>query len=479
MAPEQAEAGKAEIDARTDLYALGATLHALLTGRPPLDGAGYSLLKKILTEQPRGPRAAEADVPRELDALVLRLLAKDPTARPASALEVAAELDVIRASARSARPRTLVAALASVALLGVAVVAGVLALRRREPAEPPAAVATPAAPARPLAPSPAPSPSPSPSRNALEPKLRWRGKVAGSAPSCVFSREGKFLVTGTGQGRLVVWGADQMGTDARETSSIKPYKTAAWCLATTPDRRRVVSGTKAGHLFVWDLEKLTAGESEEASKLGALGLMEQPIDAVAVSPQGDHVAVETLGGVFQLALSPEGTLTARGLGLTPLPIHQNGGDAIAFLTDSRIVSAARDSTELATFDLATDRVARTVKARAVCRGLVSFAKGHKFLAGLWDPGLAEVWDDERAKPIATLETEAPVRAVAVSADERFAYTGDLESHVRVWSTSTWTRVTDFKVPDKVASLAASPEGYALGVGTEGGDVEVWDLIEKK
>jgi eukaryotic-like serine/threonine-protein kinase len=86
MSPEQANG--ASLDARSDLYSLGATAYFLLTGRAPF--AGGSVLDVLLAHrrQPVPPLAAPAPVPADLGAVVHRCLAKDPAARPASADEL-------------------------------------------------------------------------------------------------------------------------------------------------------------------------------------------------------------------------------------------------------------------------------------------------------------------------------------------------------------------------------------------------------
>jgi serine/threonine-protein kinase len=86
MAPEQIRGGR--IDARTDLYALGMTLYCMLTGAPAFEGDNIAtLVHQHLDAAPMSlrERAPSAAIPAWLDALVLRLLAKEPDARPASA----------------------------------------------------------------------------------------------------------------------------------------------------------------------------------------------------------------------------------------------------------------------------------------------------------------------------------------------------------------------------------------------------------
>jgi hypothetical protein len=93
MAPEQATGGV--LDGRADLYALGATLFELLTGRVPF--ADGDPLPQHQTAPPPDPRTHDAAIPADLAALVLELLAKDPNARPASAEVVLARIRAIAA----------------------------------------------------------------------------------------------------------------------------------------------------------------------------------------------------------------------------------------------------------------------------------------------------------------------------------------------------------------------------------------------
>jgi serine/threonine protein kinase len=95
MSPEQIEGNTAAIGPLTDIYALGAILYEALTGRPPFwDGSmpPHALYQRILTQGPTPPSQLQSAVPRELDAICLRCLQKDPRRRYASALELAEDL---------------------------------------------------------------------------------------------------------------------------------------------------------------------------------------------------------------------------------------------------------------------------------------------------------------------------------------------------------------------------------------------------
>jgi serine/threonine-protein kinase len=100
MAPEQAAGGP--VDARTDLYALGCLLHAMLTGSPPFSGDNpMRVLWQQVHEPPPPASSRRAGIPAGLDAVVTQLLAKHPADRPNGAAEVRTRLAGLTADAAS------------------------------------------------------------------------------------------------------------------------------------------------------------------------------------------------------------------------------------------------------------------------------------------------------------------------------------------------------------------------------------------
>jgi len=87
MPPEQALGG--EVTPVSDLYSLVAMLYELVTGRPPFVGdESVAIITQHLNTPPVAPSWHVPDLPAGLEALILRLLEKDPTKRPSSASEV-------------------------------------------------------------------------------------------------------------------------------------------------------------------------------------------------------------------------------------------------------------------------------------------------------------------------------------------------------------------------------------------------------
>src|SRR5205823_1432265 len=103
MSPEQAMGQEA--DERSDLYSLGATLYELVTGRPPFVGQdAVAIITQLLNTPPVAPSWHNPDLPPALEALILRLLEKDPARRPQRAGDVQQALAALAADASAPAP---------------------------------------------------------------------------------------------------------------------------------------------------------------------------------------------------------------------------------------------------------------------------------------------------------------------------------------------------------------------------------------
>jgi serine/threonine-protein kinase len=106
MSPEQAAGRASQVDHRSDIYSAGIILHELVAGKVPfISEALYDLITKHLTEPPPPLRTLKADCPPELEAVVLRALAKERDARFSTAAAMAEELQRV-ADLVAARPAT-------------------------------------------------------------------------------------------------------------------------------------------------------------------------------------------------------------------------------------------------------------------------------------------------------------------------------------------------------------------------------------
>ena len=93
MSPEQALAGRAPVDHRTDIYSLGATLYELLALQPARAGSDLlELLRQIAFEEPRPVRRYDPAIPRELETVIDKAMARDPADRYGTTQELAEDL---------------------------------------------------------------------------------------------------------------------------------------------------------------------------------------------------------------------------------------------------------------------------------------------------------------------------------------------------------------------------------------------------
>jgi eukaryotic-like serine/threonine-protein kinase len=159
MAPEQISGGP--VDPRTDLYALGCTMYAMLAGDPPFTAGGpLNIVHQHITAPPEPLRLRRPEVPPAVEALVAELLAKKPDERPPDAAAVRA-----RIAAEQADPAA----------------ASALSTLVRAAAASPAASTAPAAPATALAGVEPSSVTNAGSRTATTKRRRWAIAAAGAA----------------------------------------------------------------------------------------------------------------------------------------------------------------------------------------------------------------------------------------------------------------------------------------------------------
>lgn len=266
MSPEQAQGRRDLIDRRSDVYALGATLYALVTGRPPFEGATpMEVLLKVIKEEVTPPRHVKAETPPMLEAIILKALEKDPARRYATASDLAEDLRrlstgetvVARPPRRRLVPRLVRQNPGVAASLGVAVAAIGVALALF--------AARPSGGAAPPPPNPIDGSRGEWLREFSQARMEFR---VGERPdetrtSALLALMKKApAVLGRDTGDLVQWFREQAALGGERVRSLEERGRAVW-----PEKR-----DEAERLAAWALglqALLEAGLPEEAATTGA------------------------------------------------------------------------------------------------------------------------------------------------------------------------------------------------------------------
>jgi WD40 repeat protein len=274
MAPEQAEGGTA-VDARADLYALGGTLFALLTGEPPFEGSGITLITKHVRERPRAVRTLAPGVPERFERLVAKLLAKHPQERGTDA-EAIAELEAIATAPTSSR-RGLALAGGVVALAAGAVALGLAA---RGPAGSPAAPSPSPAPspssAKPVRKTPSPSPSAAAPRTLDQAPARDIDATQKTADERILGR-----IKLRGAIEYAAWLQVSETAGHRESPALAEYAGGAWTLSADED----------GEVILWD-----GGEKLARALASPARIPIRAIATIAIGENGGRAITVDYGG---------------------------------------------------------------------------------------------------------------------------------------------------------------------------------------
>jgi WD40 repeat protein len=513
MSPEQALALRVLIDHRTDVYSLGVTLYELLTLEPAFPGRdGQELLRQIAFNEPRPARRINPALPAELETILGKATAKNPTERYATAQDLADDLrrfledKPIKARPPTLRQRvgkwarrhkslvvTLAAAFVSL-LVTVAAVATVAVWRiadARDEAKRRAAEVREKS-------------------HILEREnyvhsvalayREWLGNNVGGADGlldrcplplrgwewCYCKRlchlelhtfgapgpkilglafDGTYLATADGDGTVKLWDVDS----GRVVFAIRPgvarngnTPNHGNGLAFSPDHKRLALCSDDGSV------KLLSAETGQG--LG-LRLHHPNVTCVAFSPQGDYLASGSLDGSVRLwdaaGGRPRGTLHG----------HTDWVLGVAFSPDGTQVATAGWDHTLMLWNARTGKAIRTFRGHE--RGLYSVAfspDGQQLVTTSCD-STTRLWNTATGRELLTLRGHASfIRGVAFSPDGRRVATASEDNAIKLWDVRDGRELFTLRGHTNfVVFLSFSPDGTRLVSAGHDGTVKLWDV----
>ena len=235
------------------------------------------------------------------------------------------------------------------------------------------------------------------------------------------------------------------------------------CIAISPDRQTLVSGSLDNTIKVWDLTTGTL----RATLTGHAN----DVNSIAISPDGKTLVSggdDSTVKVWDLAT---GTVRATLTG------HTGGVSAVAISPDGRTaVSGSWDNT-IKVWDLATGTLKITIRGNSNDVNTVAISPDGRTLVSGGDDSKVKVWDLATGKERATLTDHTDsVWAVAISPDGRTVVSGSWDKTIKVWDLATGTLKTTLTGhTDRVTAVAISSDGRTLVSGSWDNSIKVWDL----
>ncbi len=514
MAPERFD-GRA--DARSDIYSLGLTLYEFLVHQPAFLATDRNkLIRQVMHEDPMPPRQLHPEIPRDLETIVLKAMARDLGHRYQTAAELAADLQrFVEDRPIRARPVTqaerlwrwcrrnpvLASLTAAVLLLFWAGFAGVtwnywqaetarqeleskrqeleskrqeletnlyfnhIALAHRELS------ADNLGRAQELL-----DECPAGLRQwewyylkrlcQVEP-VTLRGPEKG-VYSVAFSPDGRRLASANGDGTV---GLVDVET-GEQLLTLTGHKDYVFSVAFHPDGQHLASASADRTVKVWDLTT----RQEVFSRGGHHGAFTGMAYSVAFSPDGRHLAA---GGEDENLIIWD---AADGKKVFDLPGHKRWASSVAFSPDGRLLASASGGGDLMIWDAQTGQLLRTVAAHALPISAVAFRPDGRYVATASYDRLVKLWDVATGELLGTLRGHTGlVLGLAFSRDGRRLASSGEDKIVKLWDPRTGQEVLNLRGHTSGCKCVTfNPDGQRLASATSmDATIRIWDATPLK
>lgn len=434
MSPEQARGQIERIDARTDIYGLGAVLFHLLVGAAPFVGTQHDVLMRVARDERRRPRQLRPDIPRDLETICQRAMAFEPERRYANARDLADDLRrYLRREPIEARPagigerlwkwsrrRPAVAALLAVSAFALLVLLAGNAWRQWQLAQ----------------------------ALAVADEARLRAETERGVAEMRERRVRQFLRAADFRLAYQAW---QNVDVAQADAILARYKPAG--------------GDPAEADFAWRLLHRICHD-----ELQTLVGHEGDVYCVAFSPQGQTLATAGKDGTVRI-WSRENNKTIR-----ELPGHAGEVNALVYSPDGCLLASASDDQSIRLWNTETGETITQLRGHSDFVLAVAISPDGKTLAsGARDMSIV-LWDIASGESIATLWGHCgPIQSLAYSSDGALLASASSDGTAVIWDAAS-REILQSMCPSAGAILSVSfaPASHTLATACEVRHVHLWN-----
>jgi serine/threonine protein kinase len=430
MSPEQC-AGL-DADRRSDIYSLGVVVYEMLTGQVPFSGANLaSILYKHVHEPPPSPREINPALPKEVESVLLRALAKVPQGRYGTASQLVVDLE-------AALPQKAAEE------------------REPEPIAPPAMIGLEEVSKVPVGPRETP---PAVVYEEERRQLRTLEGHSGWVRSVAFSPNGATLASGSDDKTLVLWDV-QTGQQLR---TLEGHTGVVYSLAFSPDGGTLASASWDKTLILWDV---ATGRQLRTLRGHLAG-----VNSVAFAPNGAALA----SGADDRTVMIWATQTGRQL--RTLDRHTGVVYGVAFSPDGQTLASGSWDRTVILWDLRNLEPLHILERYAGPLLGMAFSPDGATLASGSNDGIVILWNVRLGSRLLTLKGhEDGVRSVDFSPDGTTLASGSDDRTVILWDVSTGQRLRTLEGHGQlVTAVAFSPDGETLASGSFDRTLILWPV----